>query len=252
LLEHLLHVNLWSLGVQRVNGSQGVLLCSVTVVSWKWLVHHSWSWLLELHWSLVDSQNLVVEGLGEVIAVVDLTNSSVNVNILAAQEVVWGVELFLSKRHAWAMGHDWSFGKLLSLEEHWEWEPSSVGLVDFFNLNTVIGEEVIQNVILVSSVIRSVFPKNIEGQNLSVVFQKALQVLVWSSSLELHFNVVLKLCLVGWSLFHVDHGSGVHERIIWVLLWSVKGLSLVSVKVLGELIAVNNSENSSIHIEVPC
>lgn len=66
----------------------------------------------------------------------------------------------------------------------------------------------------------------------------------------MNLNVVLELSLIGWSLFHVDHSSGVNEWVIWVLLWGVKGLSLISEEVLGELIAVNNSENSSINVKV--
>jgi hypothetical protein len=193
---------------------------------------------------------LIVEGLGEVITVVDLADSSIDVKTLSAQEIVWSIELFLSKRHAWAVGHDWSLGKLLSLEEHWEWESSSIGLVDFLDLNAVIREEVIQNVVLVTSIVGSIFPKNVEGKYLSVVLQKALQVLVWSSTFKLHLDVVLKLSLIGWSLFHVDHSSSVNEWIIWELLWGVKGFSLISVEVFGELIAVNNSENSTINVKV--
>lgn len=174
LLEHFLHVNLGWLGVQGVHGPKRVLLCSVTVVGWQWLVHNVWSWLLQLHWLLVDAQNLVVEGLGEVVAVVDLADSSVDVDVLAAGEVVWGVELLLSEGHAWAVGHDWGLSELLSLKEHWEWESSGVSLVDFFHFNAVVGEEVVQDVVFVSAIVRSVFPEDVEGQNFSVVFQKAL------------------------------------------------------------------------------
>lgn len=102
------------------------------------MVHNSWSSFLELHWLLVNAQNLIVEGLGEVITVVDLADSSVDVEVLSAQEVVWSVEFFLSKGHAWAVGHDWGLGKLLSLKEHWEWESSSVGLVNFLDLDAVV------------------------------------------------------------------------------------------------------------------
>jgi hypothetical protein len=72
------------------------------------------------------------------------------------------------------VGHDWGLSELLSLKEHWEWESSGVSLVDFFHFNAVVGEEVVQDVVFVSAIVRSVFPEDVEGQNFSVVFQKAL------------------------------------------------------------------------------
>lgn len=66
----------------------------------------------------------------------------------------------------------------------------------------------------------------------------------------MNLNIVFELSLIGWSLFHVNHSSSVNEGVIWELLWGIKGLSLVSIEVFGKLIAVNNSENSSINIEV--
>ena len=43
---------------------------------------------------------------------------------------------------------------------------------------------------------------------------------------------------------------GLGEKILWVALRWVKSSSLVGVESSGEIIAVNDSENSSVHIEV--
>jgi len=51
-------------------------------------------------------------------------------------------------------------------------------------------------------------------------------------------------------LLEVDHSSGVSEEIFWVSLRGSKSDSLVGVESLGEIIAVNDSENSLVDIEV--
>ena len=52
------------------------------------------------------------------------------------------------------------------------------------------------------------------------------------------------------SLFHVDHSSGVNEGVVGISLSSVKGMSLVVIELLGEIIAIGNAENTSINVKV--
>jgi len=58
------------------------------------------------------------------------------------------------------------------------------------------------------------------------------------------------LSQVGRVLFHVDHGAGLHERIIWISFWDIKCNTLILVESLGEIISIDYAEDSSIHIEV--
>jgi hypothetical protein len=51
-------------------------------------------------------------------------------------------------------------------------------------------------------------------------------------------------------LFEVDHGSGVSEQVLWVAFWATKGNTLVGEESPGEIITVNDSEDSLVHIEV--
>ena len=66
----------------------------------------------------------------------------------------------------------------------------------------------------------------------------------------MNFYVVLHLSLIWWSLFEVDHGSGVSEEVLWVAFWGAKSNTFVGEESPGKVIAVNDSEDSLVHIEV--
>jgi hypothetical protein len=214
------------------------------------LISYIWSSLGELEWSLVHTHVLVVPCFGEVITIVDEALSSVDHNLVTTEQVGWPVELFGLKGHAWAMGEDWSFSQLLLFQKHWEWETAGVLGIDLLNLDSSIRQEVVEDVVLVTTVIGSVFPEDVEAENLSIVVKETLESLVWSSSLKEHLDVVLHLSLVWRSLLVIDHQPGLGEKILWVALRWVKSSSLVGVESSGEIIAVDDSENSSVHIEV--
>ena len=148
------------------------------------------------------------------------------------------------------MGQDWGFGQFLLFQEHWEWETTGVLGIDLLNLNSAIRQEIVEDVVLVTTVIGSIFPEDVEAENLSIVVKETLESLVWSSSLKEHLDVVLHLSLVWRSLLVVDHQPGLGEKICWVALRWVKSNSLVGEESSGEVIAVDDSENSSVHIEV--
>jgi len=148
------------------------------------------------------------------------------------------------------MGKDWSLSQLLLFQKHWEWETARVLGIDLLNLNSSVRQEVVENVILITTVIGSVFPEDVEAENLSIVVKETFESLVWSSSLKEHLDVVLHLSLVWRSLLVVDHQPGLGEKILWVALRWVKSYSFVGVESSSEIIAVDDSENSSVHIEV--
>lgn len=148
------------------------------------------------------------------------------------------------------MGENWCLGESLFLQEHWEWESSGVLGVDLFDLNLSVGKEVIEDVVLVTTIVGSVLPENVENEYFSIIIKEAFKSFVWSSSLEFDFEVVLHLSLIWWGLFHVDHGSGMSEKISWISLRSIKCNSFIGIESSGEVITVDDSENSSVDVEV--
>jgi len=72
------------------------------------------------------------------------------------------------------MSQDWGLSELLLLKEHWEGESTRVLSIDLFNLDSAVREEVIENVVLVSTIIGSVLPEDIEAENFSVIIKETL------------------------------------------------------------------------------
>lgn len=148
------------------------------------------------------------------------------------------------------MGKNWSLSQFLFLQEHWERCSSRVLSVDLLNLNSTIRKEVVENVVLVTTIVGSILPQDIEAQNFSVIVKEAFESLIWSSSLELHFDVLFDLSLIWWGLLHVDHGSSLGEQVLWVAFGSIEWSALVGVESSSEVIAVNDSDYSIINVEV--
>ena len=93
-------------------------------------------------------------------------------------------------------------------------------------------------------------PHNSERQNFAVVVQERLQVLIGSATLKHHFDVVLVFSKIWGILLHVYHGAGVDERIIGkALTWS-KGHTFVGVEGAGELISIDNSEDTAVEFNI--
>lgn len=147
------------------------------------------------------------------------------------------------------MGKDWSLGELLLFKKHGEWESTRVLGVDFFNFDSAIRKEIVESVIFIATVIGSIFPKNAEAEDLSVVVQETLKSLVWSTTLKSDLDVFFHLGLIWWSLFHVNHSSSVSEEVFWVFLASVQFNSLVGEESSSEIITVNKSEISGVDVE---
>lgn len=147
------------------------------------------------------------------------------------------------------MGKDWSLGELLLLQKHGEWESTRVLGVDFFNFDSTIRKEVVEGVIFIATIIGSIFPKDAETEDLSVVVQETLKSLVWSTTLKSDLDVFFHLGLIWWSLFHVNHSSSVSEEVLWVFLTWAHFNSLVGEESSSEIVAVNKSEISSVDVE---
>lgn len=250
LLEHLLHVDLWWFSIEGEDGTKRVLRGSVAIVSWDSLVSHVWSSFSQLEWLLVDAHVGIVPVLGEIITVIDEAFSAVDDDLVAANEIGWSVELLVLQRHAWAVSQDWGLGQLLLFEEHWEWETPGILSVDLLHLNSSVGQEVVEDVVLITTIVGLVLPEDVEAKHLSVVVEERLEVLVGSSTLEKHLDVVLHLGLIWRSLLVVDHGPGLGEEVLGVALWSVELDALVGEETLGEVVTVDHSEDPLVDVEV--
>ena len=136
------------------------------------------------------------------------------------------------------------------LQKHWEWILSAVLVVNLLDLNIAVRQVVVKNEVLVSTIEASVLPQDIEAQNFSVIVQEAFKSLVWSSSLQLNFNVVFQFSLIGWSLLIVYHSSSLGEQVFWIALWGIEVVALHGIESSSEVIGVHNSEYSLINIEV--
>ena len=138
----------------------------------------------------------------------------------------------------------------MASKEHGEGVLAVVGLDDFLDLDCVVREEVIASVVLVAAVVAVVLPHDSKGEHLAVVVQEALEVLVGTSTFEHDFDVVLVFGQIWGVLLHVDHGAGVHEWVVGVALRGAKSHTLVGEERAGELVAVNDAEDTSVEVDV--
>ena len=148
------------------------------------------------------------------------------------------------------MSQDWGLSQLLSLQQLGEGSSSTVLRVDLLDLDRVVTEEEVKRVEFVTAIVADVLPEDLEGEHASVVVEEALEATVGASTLQLNFNVVFELSLVGWNLFHVDHGASVREWVGRVVFSSADVDSLVGVVGASELVAVNNPEDAAVHVQI--
>lgn len=85
---------------------------------------------------------------------------------------------------------------------------------------------------------------------MSIILDKTLEVLVWATSLKHDLNIVLVFSKIGRVLLHGNHSAGLLERITGVALWIIKCNTFNLVESLCEVICINNTENSTVNIEV--
>jgi len=148
------------------------------------------------------------------------------------------------------MGEDWSLSKLLFLQKHWEWESTRVLSVNLFDFDSTVRQEVVQDVVFITTIVGLIFPQDVESENFSVTVQETLEVLVWSSTLKHNFKVFLNLSLVWWNLLHVNHSSCLSKQVLRVVLISIKLNTFIGKESSGEIITADDSEYSLVDVEV--
>jgi len=198
----------------------------------------------------LDSENLAVPFTSEGVAVVDEAVTVEDVNALTNGEISGSVVLLRAERHARVVSKKWLLCELLSLKKHWERNLAVVGLVDFLHFNGLIGQEEVEDIVLVTTVIAGVFPKDVEREDLTVILEEAVEVLVWATSLEHDLDIVLVLSKIGRILLHRDHCASLGERIVGIALSAIQSNSFVGVEPAGEVISIHNTENAAVDVEV--
>jgi hypothetical protein len=143
-----------------------------------------------------------------------------------------------------------SLSESLSLEEHGEGVASTVLDSDLLDLKRVVSEEVVQSVVLVTTIVSLIFPEDGERKDLSVVLEERVEVSVGTATTKSDFVVVLHLSLIWGILFEVNHFAGLLVRIIGKTFRVSKVDTLVGVEGLGEIITVVHAEDSGVNREV--
>ena len=250
MLEHFLHVDLGGLGLQVDDGGHCVCLSTEARVGGDRLVLDSWGSSWELDGHLDNAELFSVPPLGEVIAVKDSAVTTIDLNWCTASDVCRLIVFLSAEGHSWAVSQDWVLGKLLALEELREGSTAAVLCVDLLNLHRVVTKEEVEGVELVATIVSHILPQDLEGEDATVIVKEALEATVGSATLQLDLDIVLELSLVGRCLFHVDHAASMLERIVRVILSRANVATLVGEVRASELVAVNDTEDTSVDIEV--
>jgi hypothetical protein len=160
LLEHLLHVELGGLGLESDNGSHGVLGGAEAGLSGNSLVEHIGGGLLKGNGVLLDAEVLLVPLLGEVVAIVQEAVAGPNVDGLTTSKVLRSVVSHFSHVHVGVVGQDGGLGELLAAQKHVEGDTAVIGLLDFLDLESLVGQEEVESVEFVTTVVGSIGPHN--------------------------------------------------------------------------------------------
>jgi len=160
LLEHLLHVVLWWLGLKGDHGSHRVFGCTETSLWGHSLVEDLGGRLGELHGILLDVQVTLVPTLSEVVSVVDKALATPDGHSVSAEEVFRSIELNILHVEAGVVGQNGGHGQPLASKEHREGVLAVVGANNFLNLDSFVGEEVVATVVLITTIVAVILPHN--------------------------------------------------------------------------------------------
>jgi len=110
LLEHLLHVELWRLGLQGEHASHRVFFGAVASVGGYGLVEYVWCLLLERDGDLSVVLVALVPLSSEVVDVIDKALAAPNRNGLTTLQISGSVVVNFTHVHAWAVGENGQLG----------------------------------------------------------------------------------------------------------------------------------------------
>jgi len=106
-----------------------------------------------MNWFLFHAAVLTVPVGGEVISSIDQALTAPNGNHFTSFEVLRHVVSDITEVEAWVMSKNWDFSQFLSSEEHREWIATIVRLDDLFDLNSIVTEEEVKTIVLITAIV---------------------------------------------------------------------------------------------------
>jgi len=157
---------------------------------------------------------------------------------------------FLLEIHTGVVSQEGVLGELLSSEEKREGILSRVLLVDFLDFDSIISQEEVHSVELKTTFKSSIVPDGIKRKDFSVVLEVFGQSTIGVTTLKLNFEIFLVLLGIRRRDLEVLNGGIIVEIVRRSSFRSIKGNTIFFIENSGEVITVENSENSSINMEV--
>lgn len=120
----------------------------------------------------------------------------------------------------------------------------------FFDLNSIIGKEVVKGKVAESSLKRRVVPQDLERQNLPVVIEVLLQAIIGMSASQFHLDVLLVLLRI-WRVDLCVLGADESlEEVVGLALRLIEWDFHIAVKFLSEGITVIDPEDPLEEVDV--
>jgi hypothetical protein len=206
--------------------------------------------LIDFNWGLSDIVDVLEELLGKVIAVVDQTLPSKDIDSVANYEVLGSIELFLLQAHTRIVGMNRNLWKLLPSQQQWEGITTRILSTLLFDLNTIVSEEVVDGEEVYSTLKCIVLPKRIKRQHFPIVVEILGEATVGVSASELNLKVFLVLLCVWWVDLHILLINEAFERVGWFWFGVIELVTNIFIEFLGKLVAVVHSEDALIKVDV--
>lgn len=138
----------------------------------------------------------------------------------------------------------------MPLKKHRESVAATVLFCNFFHLNSVVGEEEIEGVELVATIIALVLPVDRERKDFPVVLEERVKVTIVTTTTKAHFKIIFEFSLIRRVLLEVDHGAGVLVEVIGECFTVSKLMTLLGIEVTREGVAVVDTEDAAIDVQV--
>lgn len=145
---------------------------------------------LELERLLFKAHVAAVPVTGERVAVIDEAFARVQADVAATDEIGRSEELFFLEGHAGVVGVNGDFGKLASAEQEREWVFSIVLNDFFFDFDSIVSKEVVEDIVIHLAFQSLVVPSDIEGQHQAIILNVFLKTIIGMASSQFHFKIL--------------------------------------------------------------
>ena len=171
-------------------------------------------------------------------------------NVSSDIEILGRVKLLFCHVHAWVTCLDRFFWKFLFFEQKWERIFAWVLDSDFFDLNGIISQEIIDCEKVNSTFEGIVVPEYSEREDPSIIIEILFKAVVRMASSEFNFNVLFVLLGVRRVDFGIFSSNELVEKVSGFRIWWVEWGFHITVKIFGKAVTVVNVENSFVEVDV--